>query len=139
VAYRYNDVKVTMSDELVRKPLVSPHKALLSLHYATKYEKWNFTFTTQYHGTSKLPDSKSNPEEYQLDESSPAFFIIHAQVLRKFSMWEVYLGAENLANYKQENPILAANDPFGKYFDSSMVWGPIVGRSINAGVRFILE
>jgi len=139
VAYRYNDVKVTMSDELVRKPLVSPHKALLSLHYATKYEKWNFTFTTQYHGTSKLPDSKSNPEEYQLDESSPAFFIIHAQVLRKFSMWEVYLGAENLTNYKQENPILAANDPFGKYFDSSMVWGPIVGRSINAGVRFILE
>jgi hypothetical protein len=139
LAYRYNDVKVTMSDSLVRKPLVSPHKALLSLHYATKYEKWNFTFTTQYHGTSTLPDTEGNPPEYQLAESSPDFFIIHAQVLRKFSMWEVYIGAENLTNYKQQNPILAAEEPFGKYFDSSMVWGPIVGRSINAGVRFILE
>ncbi|MCD4729766.1 MAG: hypothetical protein K8R74_04135, partial [Bacteroidales bacterium] len=65
--------------------------------------------------------------------------IIHAQVLRKFSKWEVYLGAENLTNYKQESPILAADDPFGDYFDSSMVWGPVIGRSINAGVRFIID
>ena len=77
--------------------------------------------------------------EYQLDEYSPDYFIIHAQVLRKWSKWEVYLGAENLTNYKQENPILAADDPFGDYFDSSMVWGPIIGRSINAGVRFIID
>jgi outer membrane receptor for ferrienterochelin and colicin len=139
LAYRYNDVKITMSDELIRKPLVSPHKGLLSLHYSTKYEKWNFTFTTQYNGTSNIPDTKSNPVEYQLDETSPDYFIIHAQVLRKWSKWELYLGAENLTNYKQKNPILAADDPFGAYFDSSMVWGPVVGRSVNAGVRFILD
>ena len=139
MAYRYNDVKVTMSDELIRKPLVSPHKGLLSLHYSTKYEKWNFTFTTQYNGTSNIPDTKGNPVKYQLDETSPAYFIIHAQVLRKWTKWEVYFGAENLTNYKQENPILAADDPFGDYFDSSMVWGPVIGRSINAGVRFIID
>jgi len=139
LAYRYNDVKITMSDQLIRKPLVSPHKGLLSLHYSTKYEKWNFTLTTQYNGTSNIPDTKSNPAEYQLNETSPDYFIIHAQVLRKWSKWEVYFGAENLTNYKQENPILAADDPFGEYFDSSMVWGPVIGRSINAGVRFILD
>jgi len=46
-----------------------------------------------------------------------------------------------LLNYTcgDSNPILAADDPFGKYFDSSMVWESIVGQSINAGVRFILE
>ncbi len=60
-AYRYNDVKITMSDGPIRKPLVSPHKGLLSLHYSTKYEKWNFTFTTQYNGISNIPDTKSNP------------------------------------------------------------------------------
>ncbi len=139
LAYRYNDVKITMSDELIRKPLVSPHKGLLSLHYSTKYEKWNFTFTTQYNGTSNIPDTKSNPEKYQLEETSPDYFIIHAQVLRKWNKWEVYFGAENLTNYKQEDPILAADDPFGEYFDSSMVWGPVIGRSINAGVRFIID
>ncbi|MCD4681973.1 MAG: TonB-dependent receptor, partial [Bacteroidales bacterium] len=140
LAYRYNDGKITMSDGLVvQKPLVSPHKGLLSLHYSTKYEKWNFTLTTQYHGTSKIPDTRSNPVEYQLEEDSPAYFIFHAQVLRKFSKWEAYIGAENLTNYKQEKPILAADDPFGDYFDSSMVWGPVIGRSINAGVRFIID
>ena len=118
---------------------VSPHKGLLSLHYSTKYEKWNFTLTTQYNGSSNIPDTRSNPEEYRLDETSPAYFILHAQVLRKWSKWEVYFGAENLTNYKQENPILAADDPFGDYFDSSMVWGPVIGRSINAGIRFIIE
>ena len=139
LAYRYNDVKITMNEELIPKPMVSPHKALLSLHYSTKYEKWNFTFTTQYHGTSKIPDTKSNPVEYQMAETSPSFFVLHAQVLRKWSKWEAYIGAENLTNYKQNNPILAADDPFGDYFDSSMVWGPVIGRSINAGVRFIID
>ncbi|RLD49831.1 MAG: TonB-dependent receptor, partial [Bacteroidetes bacterium] len=118
------------------KPLVSPHKGLVSLHYSTKFEKWNFTLTTQFNGQSKLPYTGDNPVEYQLDDTSPAYMILHAQILRKFSKWEIYLGAENLTNYKQQNPILAADDPFGDYFDSSIVWGPVVGRSINAGVRF---
>jgi outer membrane cobalamin receptor len=139
LAYRYNDVKVTMDQELINKPLVSPHKGLVSLHYSTKFEKWNFTVTTQFNGQSKLPYTGDNPVEYQLESTSPAYMILHAQVLRKFSKWEFYLGAENLTNYKQQNPILAANDPFGDYFDSSIVWGPVVGRSINAGVRFKIK
>ncbi len=139
LAYRYNDVKVTMDQELINKPLVSPHKGLVSLHYSTKFEKWNFTLTTQFNGQSKLPYTGDNPVEYQLDDTSPGYMIIHAQILRKFSKWEIYLGAENLTNYKQQNPILAADDPFGDYFDSSIVWGPVVGRSINAGVRFKIK
>lgn len=135
MAYRFNDVKITMGNELINKPLVSPHKGLVSLHYSTKYEKWNFTLTTQYNGQAKLPYTLDNPVEYQLDDRSPAYLILHTQILRKFSKWEIYFGAENLANYKQPHPILAADDPFGDYFDSSIVWGPIIGRSINAGVR----
>lgn len=139
LAYRYNDVKITMGEELIRKPLSSPHKGLVSLHYSTKFEKWNFTLTTQFNGKSKLPYTQDNPEEYRLEEESPAYLILHAQILRKFSKWEIYLGAENLTNYKQQNPILAADNPFGDYFDSSIVWGPVIGRSLNAGVRLKLN
>jgi outer membrane receptor for ferrienterochelin and colicin len=135
LAYRYNDVKITMDNELIRKPLSSPHKALVSLHYSTKFEKWNFTLTTHLNGKSNLPYTGDNPTAYQLEDESPAYLILHTQILRKFSKWEIYLGAENLTNYKQQNPILAADDPFGDYFDSSIVWGPVIGRSINAGVR----
>jgi len=135
IAYRFNNVKITMGNEPINKPLVSPHKGLVSLHYSTKYEKWNFTLTTQYNGQAKLPYTLDNPEGYQLDDRSPAYLILHTQILRKFSKWEIYFGAENLTNYKQPHPILAADNPFGDYFDSSIVWGPIIGRSINAGVR----
>jgi hypothetical protein len=36
-------------------------------------------------------------------------------------------------------PIIAAEDPFGEYFDSGLVWGPIHGRKIYAGFRFAIN
>ncbi len=52
---------------------------------------------------------------------------------------ELYLGAENLLNFKQDSPILASDDPFGPYFDASLVWGPVFGRNIYFGLRFKLK
>jgi len=46
-AYRINDVKMTINDKLEQKPFVNKHKALLSLSYSTKYDKWQFDLTTQ--------------------------------------------------------------------------------------------
>jgi hypothetical protein len=40
-----------------------------------------------------------------------------------------------LANFKQPNPIIHAEDPFNKYFDAGQTWGPVVGRVIYAGIR----
>ena len=36
-----------------------------------------------------------------------------------------HLGCRKLTNFKQNNPIIAADNPFGNYFDASMVWGPM--------------
>jgi hypothetical protein len=52
---------------------------------------------------------------------------------------EAYIGVENLLDYKQENPIIAADDPFGSYFDSSLIWGPVSGRMIYAGLRLKIK
>ena len=56
-----------------------------------------------------------------------------------FKKWSIYVGGENLLAYKQDNPIVAADDPFGEYFDASMVWGPIMGRKLYLGLRFAIE
>jgi len=48
----------------------------------------------------------------------------------------VYLGIENATNYKQMNPIIANDDPFGEYFDSTFVYGPIFGRMYYLGLRY---
>ncbi len=139
IAYRINDVRQTVDGKLREKALSSIHKAVLSLSYKTKYDKWQFDFTTQYHGAMRLPDLSANPVEYQLPTHSPDYFTFNAQITRRFKKIEIYLGGENLGNYMQMVPIIAANDPFGSYFDSSIVWGPIRGRMIYGGLRFTLK
>ncbi len=139
LAYRFNDAKTTINNELQTNPLVARHKALMAMHYSTRYEKWNFSFTTQYHGQTKLPNTEDNPPEYRLTENSPDYFILHAQITLKFKKTEFYLGVENITNYKQKNPILAYDDPFGDYFDSSIVYAPIIGRQFNFGFRLKIK
>jgi len=139
IAYRINDVWQTSDNRLQEKPLVSKHKAVLSLSYKTKYDKWQIDFTTQYHGKTRLPDVSQNPSEFQLPGHSPDYFTFNTQITRRFKKVEIYIGAENLSNFTQKAPIIAAIDPFGDYFDSSIVWGPIKGRMIYGGLRFTLK
>jgi hypothetical protein len=62
---------------------------------------------------------------------------MNAQATKDFGEnWSVYAGVENLTNYKLTNPIIGASDPFGPYFDSSMVWGPVFGRMLYGGFRY---
>lgn len=139
LAFRYNDVKMTTNDQLQYKPLLHRYKGLITLSYATNLNKWQFDFTTQFNGEGRVPGTESNPIEYQRSNSSPAYAIINAQVTKFFKKWNIYLGGENLTNYTQKNPIIAADQPFGKYFDSSLIWGPVSGMSIYAGIRYTLK
>ncbi|MFC2101212.1 TonB-dependent receptor plug domain-containing protein, partial [Bacteroidota bacterium] len=139
VAFRYTDVKSTINGELLRKPLVNRYKGLINLSYATNLKKWQFDFTTQLNGDSRIPDTRNNPVEYQRPEKSPAYVIINAQVTKFYKKWSIYLGAENLTDFIQTDPIIAADNPYSEYFDSSMTWGPIMGRKIYMGLRFAIE
>jgi outer membrane receptor for ferrienterochelin and colicins len=60
-------------------------------------------------------------------------------VTRKWKKLEVYMGMENILDYTQKNPIMAADDPFGPNFDSSIIWGPIFGRMTYLGARFKIQ
>lgn len=138
-AFRFNDVKTTINDELVRKPLVNKYKGLMNLSYATNLNKWQFDFTAQFNGDSQIPGTSENPREYQLAEYSPTYTILNFQVTKYFRKWELYAGSENLTNFRQENPIIAANNPFGEYFDSSLIWGPLTGIKLYAGLRYRIK
>ena len=139
LAYRYSDVKSTINGQLKEVPLTIRYKGLLTLSYATPFRKWAFDFTGQLNGQSRLPDTRMNPPEYQLEEYSPQYVVLHAQVSKRFKWFEIYVGGENLTDFRQEDPILAPEDPFGPYFDASMVWGPLLGRRFYAGIRYTLK
>ncbi|HSW67609.1 MAG TPA: TonB-dependent receptor, partial [Bacteroidales bacterium] len=135
LAYRWMDVRVTQEGELVRKPLVNRYKGIVNLSYATNLRRWQFDFTAQFNGNTRLP-TRNHPEEFELPEYSPAYTVILAQVSRFFRDWNVYVGVENLTNFVQKNPIIYYHDPTSPWFDSSMIYGPILGRKIYAGIRY---
>jgi outer membrane receptor for ferrienterochelin and colicins len=139
MAFRYNDVKTTIAGNLVEKPLINKYKGLLAVSYQTSQKKWQFDLNLQVLGNQRLPNTDFYPPEYQKSDYAPNYAILNAQVTRYLNKFELYVGSENLGNYRQTDPIIAADDPFGKYFDSSIVWGPISGIKIFAGFRFKIE
>lgn len=139
LAFRYTDVKYSWKGELIDKPLVSKYKGLVNISYMSPLKKWQFDYTLQINGPGRIPDTSGNPEEYQLDTEFPAFAIMNAQITKYFRSWSIYFGAENLTGFRQENPVLAADQPFGEHFDASLLWGPIDGRKVYLGIRFAIE
>jgi outer membrane receptor for ferrienterochelin and colicin len=136
IAYRINDVRTTYSDELLARPLVAKHRAFINMGYSTK-DLWSFDITWSWQGAKRIPYTESNPEPYRLDDYSPAFSLVNMQLGKTlFQRLELYVGIENLFAYVQEDPILASDDPFGPWFDSSLIWGPIFGRKFYGGLRF---
>ncbi len=142
MAYRYVDTRTQYSSGLLPKYLVSVHRAFINLAYETKNEHWQFDLTTQWNGPKRLPNTSSNPIEHRRDPYSPAFFNLNSQITWKTGtkvLFDIYLGVENALNMRQSNPIVSASDPFGKYFDASMIWGPIYGRMIYGGIRYKIK
>lgn len=135
-AFRFNDVHVTMNSKLIESPYVNKYKGLLTVSYATKYNRWMFDVTNQFNGRAPLPDFSGNPDEFMVEAYSPAYYILHAQVTKRFKRLELYVGAENLTDFKQDRLIIDSENPFGENFDASVIWGPVSGRRFYAGLRY---
>ena len=143
-AYRLFDVRQSLQQEngslaLTPQMMISRHRILFNAEYALPYDKWKFDATLQWNGRKRLVKLGSNEGLNTNDPGwswSPTFINLNAQITRTFPKWDIYLGGENLSNFRQNNPIFGANDPFGKTFDASMAWGPITGRMVYLGVRY---
>ncbi len=138
-AYRFSDVKTTIAGDLETKPFFSRDKGLLSISYATEQNNWQFDFTAQFNGKGRIPDTSALPASYRLPEEYPSYTIILAQITYKWRNLDIYAGGENLTDFRQERPIIAYDEPFGDYFDASMLWGPIVGRTFYVGLRYSID
>ncbi|MFP5042710.1 TonB-dependent receptor domain-containing protein [Parasediminibacterium sp. JCM 36343] len=136
LAYRWLDVQTTYHGILMEKPLTARHRAFANLAYETA-NHFKFDFTTQWFSSKRLPNTAANPVGLQMPANSPAYFQLSAQITKQWGKtWELYVGGENLANYKQEQLFIDNTHPFSPYFDGSMVWGPVNGRMLYVGVRF---
>ena len=139
LAYRVNDVKTTIDGVLQQRPFVNKYKGLLTLSYATKFEKWKFDFTTQFNGSARLPNQSKMPEKIRRSDTTPEYVVFNAQITRKFKHFDVYLGGENLGNFIQKDPITEYFAPYHTHFDTTMTWGPVVGTTVYAGIRLTIK
>lgn len=134
-AYKKYDVKSYYNSGLKEKPLQP--RNILFFNYGIESNKindknWKFDITYNRLGKQRLV---RNPRDnFELVDPH---FSINSQITRVFSSkFEVYLGGENINNFKQEDPIIMANNPFDPMFDASIVHGPIFGSTYYMGLRF---
>jgi outer membrane receptor for ferrienterochelin and colicin len=136
IAYRYNNPKTDFKSGSDVRPLVAKQRAFFNLAYETE-SKWSLDLTGNWISTKRIPTTETNPEEFQLNTESPAYFTFNGQVSKKIgSNLDIYVGGENLLDYRQEKAIIQFDNPWGEYFDSSLVWGPVQGRVVYIGMRY---
>lgn len=143
-AYKYYDIATDYLSGSYQRPLQAKHRFFGNLEYEThikeKGKQWKFDYTFNWLGKQQLPYTASNASIDQLPEFSPSFAVMNMQVTRTFSKtFEVYVGGENIGNYRQNKAILGANNPFGATFDTSIIYAPVFGQMYYAGLRFKIK
>ena len=139
-AWRWNDVKMTIDGSLRRNLLQADIKAWSLHRILSRLRKWQYdlhpadsTDQAEYHQRVQILKNIKEPIHFD------TYTVVNAQITRNFKKWQIYAGAENLFDFSQHMPLIAADDPFGEYFDSSLIWGPVHGRKIYGGFRFFLN
>ncbi|MSP85750.1 MAG: TonB-dependent receptor [Flavobacteriaceae bacterium] len=143
-AYKYYDIQTNYLSGNQERPLQAKHRFFGNLGYETqvteKGKQWKFDFTLNWLGEQKLPNTASNPAIDKLPEYSPSFYVMNMQVTRVFSsIFEVYVGGENIGNYKQQKAIVGSDNPFGTTFDTSIIYAPVFGQMYYAGLRYKIK
>ena len=134
-AYKMYDVKNFYKDGLKEKPLQP--KNIIFFNYGIESNRvgekfWKFNFTYNRLGKQRLMQNIRDTGIY-----AEPHYSINSQITRVFSdKFEVYLGGENINNFKQDNPIIMASNPYSKDFDASIIHGPIFGSTYYMGLRF---
>ena len=157
LAFRYTDARQSTynsaADEfqLRDKALQNRFKGIISTSYQTPLKKWQFDVTAQFNGPGRMPDGFVIPEgNHQYYTSGGVVYHtwypqLMAQITKYFKTASIYLGAENMTNFMQHDPILGARnadgyvDPAQAGYDAAMVWAPIHGWKIYLGFRWNLE
>ena len=141
MAYRLLDVQTDYKEGRLQKPLTAKHRGFVNLAY-NLHSGWSFDYTFNTVGSKRLPSTTANPDQYQLDANSDAYITMNAQISKSFGKdknFTIYVGGENLSNTFQKDPILAFDQPFGQYFDTNLLWGPITGRMFYSGIRYHIK
>ena len=137
-AYKNYIIKSNYNSGYLSKPLQPRNIIFFNIGLESTINngsQWKWDLTINFIGDQRLVKTIRDPENL----SSPKYNLLNSQITRVFSSkFEIYLGGENIGNYKQLNPIISSENPFSPNFDSSQIYAPIFGRMIYSGLRLKL-
>ncbi len=136
-AYKNYDVLTDYKSGLLQKPLLAKNRFFTNLGWESQPSsvgsQWRYDLTYHYVGAQRLFHNL-------IDSSrgySPNYSLWNTQLTYVFSKKvEIYLGGENIGNYRQQSPIIGVDDPFGADFDAGQVYAPVFGGMVYTGLRF---
>jgi outer membrane receptor protein involved in Fe transport len=135
-AFRYNHVRCTYGGVLMEKPLQSRYKGLVTVGWKPMMGIWQLDVTLSLNGGGRMPTPYTLGDgSASWDKEFPAYPQLSAQLTREFRHFSVYIGGENLTGYRQPNPIINAATPWSADFEPTLVWGPVHGTMVYAGIR----
>lgn len=150
-AFRYTDVRQTTFSAadnayiLRDKPLQNKFKALLTTSYQTPLHTWQFDFTAQFNGYGRMPDGFVVPDgsrQYMVRGG----YVYHrwypqllAQITKYWRTCSLYIGAENMTNFRQDAPIVGDKMTDTSAGDRTLVVDRITAGTMLAGDRMSVE
>ena len=135
LSYTLADVYETRDGVHRSLPFVTRDRVLGVVTATSADDAWQATLTAEWRGAQKLPDTRAYPVEFRLPEHGDAYTLLHLHLQRSWDAFDLYVGAENLLDFRQDNPILNAANPFQPWFEPGFAWGPVKGREVYAGIR----
>ena len=101
--------------------------------------------TVQWVGPQRIPRPDADFDNRQASDFEDDFVVVNGQISRSFAPGiDLYLGVENILNYRQQNPIVGwdlayvDDQTFQENMDASLVYGPVFGRMVYVGGRLTL-
>jgi outer membrane cobalamin receptor len=131
-------------------PYVPKHRAFTQWSYASKANdqggQWTGDLTVQWVGPQRIPRPNEMFDGRNAATLEDDFVVVNGQVSRTFKPGtDLYLGVENILNFRQANPIVASDlaldytsQDFENNMDASLVYAPIFGRMVYVGARVTL-
>jgi outer membrane receptor for ferrienterochelin and colicins len=109
------------------------HVVNVQLDYLFRNLDMELNLTGKWVGRQKLPEIA---EPFARPTISEPYSVWNINLQKKYSGIILSIGISNIFNYTQPTPLIDPQNPFGDYFDTVYIYGPLHGRELTASVQF---
>ena len=136
-AYKYLSVRARYNGIIQQQAMQPKNRILVNVAYQSRNKKWDFDATVSMISPMRMYGGHLGNESQHM-EYSPWVPMGLTQITYSLKRINFYVGAENLFNIKQQNPIIDVENPFSTNFDATRIYAPITGVIVYTGLRLEL-